>query len=418
MTLMSEPAPLPAARRAAVIFIFITVVIDVLGFGLIIPVLPKLVQQFMGGDAAKAAVIFGIFGTAWALMQFVFSPLLGAISDHFGRRKVILISCFGLGVDYIVMALAPDIYWLFAGRIISGVCAASFSTAGAYVADVAPPEKRASAFGMIGAAFGVGFVLGPAMGGVLGSIDARLPFWGAAALALTNGIYGLFVLPESLPPERRDAFSWKKANPVGSLNLLRSHPDLLGLATINLLFQIAHTVLPSMFVLYAGYRYGWDARAVGFSLMAVGVFSIIVQGGMVKPAVKHLGERGSLYTGLLFGIAGFAGFALAPTGFWMWAALPVFSLMGLFGPGLQSLMSQRVAPYEQGKLQGANSSIIGIAGMLGPGLFTVSFAHFIDNSRAWTLPGAPFFLAAALLLLALLLALLTARSPQPANAPV
>lgn len=404
----------PQRRRAAVVFIFITVVIDVLGFGLIIPVLPKLVQQFMGGDAAAGATMFGLFGTVWALMQFFFAPLLGAVSDRFGRRPVILISCFGLGLDYIVMALAPDIAWLMFGRIVSGICASSFTTAGAYIADVAPPEGRAAAYGMLGAAFGVGFVLGPALGGLLGNIDPRLPFWGAAALALINATYGLFVLPESLPPGKRDVFSWKKANPLGSLVLLRSHVDLLGLAAVNLLFQLAHCVLPSMFVLYTSYRYGWDTRTVGLTLMAVGGLSIIVQGGLVKPAVQRLGERGSLYAGLLFGIVGFAGFALAPTPFWIWAILPVFALMGLFGPGLQSLMSQHVAAHEQGKLQGANGSVTSIAGLIGPGLFTLSFAHFIDKSRAWTLPGAPFFIAAALLLLALLLAAQAARPDQGA----
>jgi len=322
---------------------------------------------------------------------------------------VILISCFGLGLDYIVMALAPNIGWLLFGRIVSGICASSFTTAGAYIADVAPPERRAAAFGLIGAAFGVGFVLGPAVGGLLGSIDPRLPFWGAAALALINATYGLLVLPESLPPSKRDVFAWKKANPLGSLTLLRSHAELLGLATVNLLFQLAHCVLPSMFVLYTSYRYGWGIRTVGLTLMAVGLCSIIVQGALVKPAVHRLGERGSLYAGLLFGMVGFAGFALAPTAFWMWAALPVFTLMGLFGPGLQSLMSQRVAAQEQGKLQGANGSITSIAGLVGPGIFTLSFAHFIDKDRAWTLPGAPFFIAAALLLLALLLALQAAR---------
>jgi DHA1 family tetracycline resistance protein-like MFS transporter len=270
---------------------------------------------------------------------------------------------------------------------------------------------------MIGAAFGVGFVLGPALGGLLGNIDPRLPFWGAAALALINAIYGLFVLPESLPPGKRDAFTWKKANPVGSLKLLRSHPDLLGLASVNLLFQLAHCVLPSMFVLYTSYRYAWDTKTVGLTLMAVGVCSIIVQGGLVKPAVRRLGERGSLYTGLLFGIVGFAGFALAPTPFWIWAVLPVFALMGLFSPGLQSLMSQRVAGHEQGKLQGANGSITSIAGLIGPGLFTLSFAHFIDKGRTWTLPGAPFLIAAALLLLALLLAVQAARADQAATSP-
>lgn len=402
----------PQRRRAAVVFIFVTVVIDVLGFGLIIPVLPRLVQQFMGGDAAEGATMFGVFGTVWALMQFFFAPLLGAVSDRFGRRPVILISCFGLGLDYIVMALAPNIAWLLFGRIVSGICASSFTTAGAYIADVAPPEGRAAAFGMLGAAFGVGFVLGPALGGLLGNIDPRLPFWGAAALALVNAIYGLFVLPESLPPGKRDVFSWKKANPLGSLVLLRSHPDLLGLASVSLLFQLAHCVLPSMFVLYTSYRYGWDTKTVGLTLMAVGGFSIIVQGGLVTPAVRRLGERGSLYAGLLFGIVGFAGFALAPTPFWIWAILPVFALMGLFGSGLQSLMSQRVAAHEQGKLQGANGSVTSIAGLIGPGMFTLSFAHFIDKSRAWTLPGAPFFIAAALLLLALMLAAQAARPDQ------
>jgi DHA1 family tetracycline resistance protein-like MFS transporter len=414
----ANPDPLTRPRRrAAVIFIFITVVIDVLGFGLIIPVLPKLVQQLMGGDVVEGASMFGAFGTIWALMQFIFSPLLGAVSDHFGRRPVILISCFGLGFDYIVMALAPNIGWLLFGRAVSGICASSFTTAGAYIADVAPPEERAAAFGMIGAAFGVGFVLGPALGGLLGNIDPHLPFWGAAVLALVSATYGLFVLPESLPKAKRDAFSWKKANPVGSLELLRSHPALLGLASVNLLFQLAHCVLPSMFVLYTTYRYGWDTRTVGLSLMAVGVFSIIVQGSLVQPAVRLFGERGSLYTGLLFGIAGFAGFALAPTSLWMYAALPVFALMGLFGPGLQSLMSQRVAANEQGKLQGANGSIISIAGLIGPGLFTLSFAHFIAKGRAWTLPGAPFFIASVLLLLALLLAMQSTRLGQAATTP-
>lgn len=416
---MSNPSEtLTSSRRtAAVVFIFITVVIDVLGFGLIIPVLPKLVQQFMGGDAAEGATVFGVFGTVWALMQFIFSPLLGAVSDRFGRRPVILISCFGLGIDYVVMALAPNIGWLLFGRIASGICASSFTTAGAYIADVTPPEKRATAYGLIGAAFGVGFVLGPALGGVLGDIDPRLPFWSAAGLALVNATYGVFVLPESLPRDKRDAFHWSKANPVGSLKLLRSHPDLLGLASVNLFFQLAHVVNPSMFVLYTSYRYGWNTKTVGLTLMAVGVLSIVVQAGLVKPAVHRLGERGSLYAGLVCGTLGFAGFALAPSPIWLWAALPVFSLMGLFGPGLQSLMSQRVAPHEQGKLQGANGSITSIAGLIGPSVFTLSFAHFIARDRTWTLPGAPFFIAAGLVLVALVLAMLASRSSEAPQSP-
>ncbi len=396
-------------RQAAVFFIAITVVIDVLGFGIIIPVLPRLVQQFMGGDPSRGAAMYGLFGTVWALMQFFFSPLLGAISDRFGRRPVILISCFGLGVDYIVMALAPSIGWLLVGRIASGICAASFSTSFAYIADVAPPDKRAGAFGLIGAAFGVGFVLGPALGGVLGDIGPRLPFWGAAGLALVSACYGLFVLPESLPADRRDAFRWRKANPVGALSLLRSHSDLTGLAVINFLYQLAHCVLPSMYVLYTSYRYGWSVRTVGLTLMMVGVLNIVVQGLLVKPTVARFGERGAVYAGLLFGMCGFTAFALAPTAFWMWASLPVFALWGLASPGLQGMMSRRVSGHEQGKLQGANGSITSIAGLIGPTLFTQSFAYFIDPRRTLMVPGVSFFLAAALLIPALLLALLLPR---------
>lgn len=396
-------------RQAAVVFIAITVVIDVLGFGVIIPVLPRLVQQFMGGDPSRGAAMYGVFGTVWALMQFFFSPLLGAISDRFGRRPVILISCFGLGIDYIVMALAPSIGWLLCGRIASGICASSFTTSFAYIADVSPPEKRAGAFGLIGAAFGIGFVLGPALGGVLGDIGPRLPFWGAAGLALLSACYGLFVLPESLPRDRRDAFRWRKANPVGALDLLRSHRDLMGLAGINFLYQLAHCVLPSMYVLYTSYRYGWSARTVGLTLMMVGVLNILVQGLLVRPTVARFGERGAVYTGLLFGICGFSAFALAPSALWMWASLPVFALWGLASPGLQGLMSQRVAAHEQGKLQGANGSITSIAGLIGPTLFTEAFAYFIDPHRTLMVPGVPFYLAAALLIPALLLALLLPR---------
>jgi DHA1 family tetracycline resistance protein-like MFS transporter len=396
-------------RQAAVIFIAITVVIDVLGFGVIIPVLPRLVQQFMGGDPSRGAAMYGVFGTVWALMQFFFSPVLGAISDRFGRRPVILISCFGLGIDYIVMALAPSIGWLLIGRIASGICASSFTTAFAYIADVSPPEKRAGAFGLIGAAFGIGFVLGPALGGLLGDIGPRLPFWGAAGLALLSACYGFFVLPESLPRDRRDAFRWRKANPVGSLDLLRSHRDLMGLAGINFLYQLAHCVLPSMYVLYTSYRYGWSVRTVGLTLMMVGVLNILVQGLLVRPTVARFGERGAVYAGLLFGISGFTAFALAPTASWMWASLPVFALWGLASPGLQGLMSRRVAANEQGKLQGANGSITSIAGLIGPTLFTGSFAYFIDPHRTLMVPGVPCYLAAALLIPALLLALLLPR---------
>ena len=396
---MSDP-PAPATagiRRAAVAFIFVTVVLDVLAFGIIIPVLPKLVEDFVGGDTARAARIYGLFGTVWALMQFVCSPIIGALSDRFGRRPVILLSNFGLGLDYIVMALAPTVGWLFIGRVISGITGASFTTAGAYIADVTPSEKRAAAYGMLGAAFGLGFVLGPAVGGVLGAVDPRLPFWGASVLTLVNATYGIFILPESLPLERRKAFAWSRANPVGSLRLLRSHPQLLGLAGVNFIYYLAHQVLPSVFVLYASYRYGWEERGVGLVLAIVGGLNIIVQGGLVKPIVGWLGERGALLAGLLCGAAGFAIWGLAPTGVLFLGAMPIFALMGLYGPAAQGLMTRRVNASEQGELQGANSSVMGITGMIGPGLFSLTFASFISTRAAWHLPGAPFILAAILM---------------------
>ncbi|HMD26992.1 MAG TPA: MFS transporter, partial [Steroidobacteraceae bacterium] len=288
---MTNPPNPP--RKAALAFIFVTVLIDMLAFGMIIPILPLLVQNMAGGSAARGAEIYGAFGTAWALMQLIFSPVQGSLSDHFGRRAVILISCTGLGLDFILMALAPNVWWLLLGRVISGICAASFSTAGAYISDVTPPEKRAASFGLLGAAFGVGFVLGPALGGILGAISPRLPFWAAAGLALANVCWGLFVLPESLSKDKRVPFQWKNASPLGALKLLRSHPMLAGLSRSFFLVSLAHVVLPSTAVLYMYYRFGWDSRAVGLFLAGVGISSLLVQGFLVKPAVKLLKERGA-----------------------------------------------------------------------------------------------------------------------------
>jgi DHA1 family tetracycline resistance protein-like MFS transporter len=397
---MTTPTTQTPPRRAAVVFIFVTVVLDILAFGVIIPVLPKLVVNFMDGNTVRAAQIYGLFGTVWALMHFFCSPVLGALSDRFGRRPVILLSNFGLGLDCILMALAPTVSWLFVGRVISGITAASIGTAGAYIADVTPPEERAASFGIIGVAFGLGFILGPALGGVLGDISPRLPFWVAAGLSLLNAMYGLFVLPESLAPERRASFAWRRANPVGSLNLLRTHQQLLGLAIANFLGNLAHAVLPSTAVLYMGYRYGWDDRAVGLTLAGVGVCSAIVQGGLIRPIVKRFGERRALLTGLLFGAAGFTIYGFAATGVAFLAGIPVMALWGLAGPSAQGLMTRHVSPSEQGRLQGANSSIMGMAELIGPGLFTLTFAAFISTQRDWRLPGAPFLLAALLLIAA------------------
>lgn len=391
-------------RRAAVSFILVTVLLDVLSFGIVIPVLPKLVEEFMGGDTAHAAQMYGLMGTSWALMQFFCSPIQGALSDRFGRRPVVLLSNLGLGLDYVLMALAPNLTWLFLGRVISGIAASSFSTAGAYIADVTPPERRAAGFGMIGAAFGLGFILGPAVGGILGATDPRLPFWGAAVTSLVNASYGYFVLPESLRRERRMPFSWKRANPVGSLALLRSHHELFGLATVSFLGSLAHVVLPSTAVLYLGYRYGWGPSTVGLTLAVVGACAMVVQGGLVRPITARLGERRTLLLGLLCGAVGFSIYGLAPTGFFYYCGIPIMAFGGLAGPSAQTLMTRRVTSSEQGQLQGALGSLMGIAGLIGPAVFTETFAFFIGPRSDWHLPGAPLLLSALMLLVAAALA--------------
>jgi MFS transporter, DHA1 family, tetracycline resistance protein len=390
-------------RRAAFAFVFATVLLDMLAIGIVIPVLPKLVVDFLGGDTARAAEIYGIFGIGWALMQFLFAPLHGALSDRFGRRPVILISNFALGLDYVLMALAPNLWWLFAGRVISGACAASLTTAYAYVADVTPPEQRAARFGLLGVAFGVGFALGPALGGLAGSIDPGLPFWIAAALSVANTLYGLFVLPESLPPERRARFTWHSANPLRSLALLRTRPKLLGLASVNFLGELAHASLPNIGVLYMMYRYGWDEQAVGFTMAALGVCVMIVQGGLIGPVVSRFGERAALFAGLAFGIVGFAVLGIAATGTGFLVGIPLLALWGFAGPAALGLMSHQVGPSEQGQVQGVNASIVGIANLFGPGLFAQTFAISIGSS-GWHYPGAAFLLAALILALSVGLA--------------
>jgi MFS transporter, DHA1 family, tetracycline resistance protein len=402
-----------ARRRAAFVFIFATIFLDMLAMGIVIPVLPKLVVDFVGGDTQEAARIFGVFGTAWALMQFLFSPLQGMLSDSFGRRPVILLSNFGVGLDYVLMALAPTLGWLFAGRVISGIAAASISTAYAYVADVTPPERRAARFGLLGAAFGAGFVLGPALGGLAGNISPRLPFWIAAALSLANALYGLLILPESLPRGERTRFHWRRANPFGALALLRSHHELLGLAFVNFLGNLAHAVLPSIAVLYMLYRYGFDERIVGLTLAAVGIGSIIVNGAIVGPVNKQVGERAALMIGLGFGVAGFLAFALARTGAEFWIGIPLLALWGLESPAAMALMSRRVSASEQGMLQGANASVTGIANLFGPGLFTQMFAVAIGSGHESFLAGAPFMLAALMVAAAGVLAWYVTRNRAP-----
>ncbi len=390
------------------------VAFDFLAFGIIAPVLPDLIRQFEGGDFARASSITGYFGFAWATMQFLFSPLLGAWSDRFGRRPVILISCFGLSIDYVFMALAPSLRWLLVGRIISGITTSNVSTAFAYVTDVTKPAERARPFGLISAAFGLGFVIGPAVGGWLGNMNLRFPFWAAAALSLGNALYGYFVLPESLPPERRAKSAWHMANPLGSLRLLSSNTELAGLAVVTTLYYLAHNSLPSMWALYTEYRYAWSRRDVGLSLAVVGVFAALVSGALVGPFVKRFGERRSLLSGLLFGTLGFAGFALATRGWILLAVIPFIALWGIAAPAMQSLMARHVDPSSQGKLQGAINSLRAITGMAGPVLFTQVFAVAISSHSGLHLPGAPYYVAALLLGASLLLAIYVTRASEAA----
>ena len=412
--------PAPNSSRAAFVFILVMVAFDFLAFGIIAPVLPDLIRSFERGDFARASSITGYFGFAWATMQFIFSPLLGAWSDRFGRRPIILISCFGLAIDYVIMALAPSLRWLLLGRLISGITTSNVATAFAYVTDVTPPEKRAKPFGLISAAFGLGFVIGPAVGGYLGNINLRFPFWAAAAFSLANALYGYFVLPESLPPERRAKSAWHMANPLGALTLLRSHSELAGLSVVATLYYLAHNSLPSMWALYTEYRYAWNRRDVGLSLAVVGVCAAVVSGVLVGPFVKRFGERRSLITGLLFGTLGFAGFALATRGWILLSVIPFIALWGIAAPAMQSLMSRRVDPTSQGKLQGAINSIRAITGMAGPVLFSQIFSLAISPGVRFHLPGAPYHLAALLLFSSLLLAAYVTRpsaAAQPAPEP-
>ena len=419
---MTEPAPgAPSGDdkrwAGAFRFIFAAAVINAVSFGIMIPVLPNLIKEFTGGDTAAASEWNVVFGAVWGVMQLFCGPILGMMSDRYGRRPILLVSLGGLAIDFLFMALAPSLMWLFVGRVINGLTAASFSTANAYVADVTPPEKRAKAYGWMGSAFSFGFLVGPALGGFLGDIDLRLPFFVAAALTTVNWLYSFFILPESLPPEKRVAkFDWKRANPVGSLSFLRSHNQLLGLASIGFLFQLAHTVLPAIFVLYTGYRYGWTPGFMGLTMMATGLAGVIVQTLLVGPVVAKIGERGALLLGAAAGAAGFAIYGMAQTGWAYMLGVPVFALMNFLMPGLQGLMTRRVEPSAQGQLQGANQALQGIASVIGPVIFGMTFAWSIRHDGVMHQPGLAIYLASALLIGALLLSLRVGRVPKAAAA--
>jgi DHA1 family tetracycline resistance protein-like MFS transporter len=403
-------------RPAAFGFIFATALLNAISFGIMIPILPNLIKQFTGGDTAAASEWNVLFATTWGAMQFVCGPVLGMLSDRFGRRPVMLVSIFGLFVDFLFMALSPNLGWLFVGRVLNGITASSFSTANAYVADITPPDKRARNFGILGSAFGFGFMIGPSIGGVLGEISLRLPFFAAAGLCLVNALYGLFVLPESLSEDlRTPKLSWRRANPIGSLTFLNAHGELLGLAFVGFLNQLAQVVLPTIFVLYSGYRYHWTPAILGFTFMASGASMIAVQMFLVGPVVKTFGERGAVLLGAGLGAIGFLIFALAPTGGTYLIGMPVFALVGLMQPGLMGLMTRRVGPRHQGQLQGANQSLQGIASMIGPSLFGLTFAWLIRRDATLHLPGGAILISVGLLLLGYLISL---RVAKPLAAPV
>lgn len=401
----------PKVRRAAIAFILVTAVLDIVAMGIVIPVLPHLIEEFVGSNA-RAGLLNGVFVALWAGMQFLASPVIGSLSDQYGRRPVILISCAGLAADYVLMALAPNLWWLAVGRLIAGVTSSSFTTIYAYMADITAPEQRARAYGLIGAAFSGGFVLGPVMGGFLGEFGPRVPFWVAATLSGAAFLYGLFVLPESLPVEKRMPFNWRRANPIGAMILLRRHAELAGLAVVNFLLYFAHHVFSAVFVLYAGLRYGWGPWQVGALLAMVGALDMIVQGVLVGPAARRFGDRRTMIFGLAGGAVGIALMGWAPSGIALILAMFPNALWGLAMPTLQSLMTRRVGESEQGQLQGANMSVASIAGVASPLFFGWVYSVSVGEGMWAPNPGLAFYLAAGVLALAAVIGWITAKRAE------
>jgi DHA1 family tetracycline resistance protein-like MFS transporter len=397
-------APKGNRRQAGMVFILITLFIDILGIGIVIPVLPELVKEFVGNDTSHAGIYVGVIGASYALMQFLFAPVMGALSDRFGRRPVLLAALFGLGVDYLIQGFAPSIAWLFVGRILAGVMGASFTTANAYIADVSTPENRARNFGLVGVMFGLGFTLGPTLGGLLGAYYLRMPFFVSAGLALTNWLYGYFILPESLPIDQRSDISLAKMNPLGTLERLRAYPIISGLAAAFVCISLAQRGLESVWVLFTGFRFGWDRQTIGLTLGLVGLTAAIVQGGLVRPCIRRFGERRTVIFGLSVSAITFLGYGLASEG-WMLLGWIVFgALGGVAGPAIQSIVAGSVPPSEQGKIQGAIASLISLTNITAPLVFTTFlFSYFTSKHAPIQLPGIPFLIGSVLLVTALLI---------------
>ena len=424
-----------ASRKAGLSFIVVTLFLDCLGIGLVVPILPRLVESFVGNDPTKGAFWVGVLASAYALMQFIFSPIMGGLSDRFGRRPVLLLALFTSAFDYVLLAFAPSLWWFFLGRLVSGMGGASIGTAAAYIADVSPPEKRAQNFGLIGMAFGLGFVAGPLLSAFLGTVamplpsfieqltgyatlpGIRFPFVVAAALTFINAIYGLLAVPESLSLENRRPFSWARANPIGTMTALMKYPVVTGMAVTIFLTGVAQRCLESTWVLFTEHRFGWDIKATGISLAVVGLTAAVVQGGLVRRIIPALGERKSLTTGILITSVAFVLYGLAPAGWTLYVFLVFGSLGAIATPAAQGLMSKAVPPNEQGMLQGGIASVTSLTNVLGPLLGTNLFGYFISERAPVKIPGAAFFAGTTLLLLALLAARQTFRRVPATSSP-
>lgn len=391
-------------RQAAVGFIFITLIIDVMGWGLIIPVMPKLISELKGVTINEASSYGSVLISAYAITQFIFAPFIGNLSDRFGRRPVLLASLLGFGIDYIILALSPTYGWLFAGRIIAGITGASFTTGAAYIADISTTETRAKNFGLIGAAFGLGFVIGPALGGLLAGLGLRAPFYAAAGLCLLNALYGYFILPESLAPENRRPFDWKKANPLGALRLLKKYPGIDKLAFCFFLIYLAAQAVQGNWSFFTIYRFHWSESMVGLSLAAVGLLVGAVQGGLTRIINPRLGNERSVYTGLLLYTAGLLLFAFANQGWMMFAILVPYCLGGITGPALQSILATHIPPNEQGALQGTLTSLMSLTTIIGPLIMNNLFNYFTSPKAPFYFPGIFFLLAAIFMLFSALIA--------------
>lgn len=396
-------------KKNAIVFILITVLIDVIGIGIIIPIIPSLIQELTGGDVSQASSYALILVFIYSFMQFIFSPIIGGLSDQFGRRPVLLFSLFGFGIDYILLALAPTVGWLFVGRLISGITGASFSTASAYIADVTEPEKRAQSFGMIGAAFGLGFIIGPSLGGILGEFGSRVPFWVSAGLSLVNWLYGYFILPESLKPENRRKFDFKRANPIGSLMNLKKYPFILTLVASLFLVYVSGYATQGTWSFYTIEKFGWSEMEIGLSLGFVGLMVAIVQGGLIRVIIPKFGKEKALFFGLAINSIGLLAFAFASSSWMMYAIVVPFALGGIANPAFQGIISSQVNSNEQGELQGALTSLMSVAAIIGQPLMLGLFRAFTKENAIVYFPGAPFLVGSVLSVISLFLTIRTIK---------